>query len=147
MPVVNVLQIVGLVVLGVVAFGFVVGTFGPVLGGFIVLPALAILGPLAECARLRRQNERMYGLLGRTVHPLISGPGRRSWWAYRKENLLLQGELAGLSIEVPSASPTEAHDETRSERVYRRINGCDFALHIAGASVLAVGVLLLVLLD
>lgn len=115
-------------------------TVGPIFAAPVVLPALAVFGPLSQCARLRRQNDRMHLLLEHRVS-LLPMNRRRTWWSYRQENLLLLGELTGRGIEPPPASNATEQRETLSERVYDRLTDLPVVYGI-GATVLLLGVLL-----
>lgn len=140
----DVLQWAGVVVACLAVFYVAAGALGPLFGFFLAAPAMAVLSPLAKCARLRRQNERMCSLLERPPHTL-NVSARRSWWSYQRENLLLQGELRSNGVEVPSALPSDASGATRSERALAWIEK-DFSLHIVGAVVLATGAVVVLLL-
>ena len=114
----EILQAVGAVLLALVVLCFALGVGGNVVGGAIGLLILIAAGPPAKIARFRRQNVRMREQArvsrGTPANPL--GERREPFWALRPANLVLRGEMAGLSLEVPNDRPDDLHPATRSER-------------------------------
>lgn len=114
----EILQVVGVVLLALLLLYVVLGVGGNIVGAAITLVILTVAGPPAKVARLRRQNGRMreQARVARDAPANPLGERHEPFWALRTANIRLRGEMAGLSLDVPSDGPDHLHPSTRSER-------------------------------